>query len=199
MTNFAYARAIAMRTPIMTKVLRMPRISGFARLGCMASTTMAQMSWKIKIPMVNRPAGAPISPFSPKTFATIIVEEMPQVRPQYMVEYWPAPKDSPAAPRPPKIKTMTPAQMGNWRKPVMRTTLPIFRSSLMSSSMPIMNRRKMRPSSLSSAMSWWLSTIPRTSGPTSTPPSRYPRISGCFRKFISSVMKPAPVREKAML
>mmetsp|Transcript_129024 Transcript_129024/g.412579 ORF Transcript_129024/g.412579 Transcript_129024/m.412579 type:complete len:210 (+) Transcript_129024:1345-1974(+) len=188
-----------MSTAMSPKVLSNLRGSGFARSGWMARTTMAQMSWKIKIPTVSRPGAVSISACSESNFTTIMVEEMAQTQPMYMAEYWPSPQLKPSDSKPTKSPVMMPAHNGNWKTPVRITTLPILRSSETSSSKPIMKSKKIKPSELSSAISDWLCTMSRPMGPTSTPPSRYPRMSGSCKRFTKKAMRPALAKQKAML
>mmetsp|Transcript_14087 Transcript_14087/g.41947 ORF Transcript_14087/g.41947 Transcript_14087/m.41947 type:complete len:227 (+) Transcript_14087:1326-2006(+) len=189
-----------MRTAIMTKVFRRPRISTLGSLGWTARMMMAQMSWKMRMPTVRRPGPESVSAFSDSCFTTIIVEEMPQVAPTYIVAIVPPPKVSPKADsQPMKMATITPAQRGNWTRPVTITTGPILKSSLTSSSSPIMKSRKMRPSELSEAISAWsLMMFRPILDPMSTPPMRYPRMRGWLSRFTTKATKPAAATEYIM-
>mmetsp|Transcript_26906 Transcript_26906/g.77977 ORF Transcript_26906/g.77977 Transcript_26906/m.77977 type:complete len:233 (-) Transcript_26906:738-1436(-) len=151
------------------------------------------------MPTVNRPGCESVSPFSPNNFTTIIVDEIPQTRPQYIEAYGPEPKLNPTLSRPMKMATMTPAHTGNCKAPVSKTTRPIFKSALMSSSKPIMKSKKINPRELSSPMALWSCTMSNPIGPTRTPPNKYPRINGCCNKFTVKAINPHPVRDTAIL
>mmetsp|Transcript_117061 Transcript_117061/g.309292 ORF Transcript_117061/g.309292 Transcript_117061/m.309292 type:complete len:238 (+) Transcript_117061:1130-1843(+) len=171
-TYFEYEKATTMRNAMKPNVPSRPVIWGLSMFGWMASMTIAQMSWKIRMPMVRRPAVVSVSIFSDNSFTTIIVDEMPHTIAAYTVAMGPSPNEIPAAARPMKMQMWRPTQMGNWRAPVISTTFPIFSSSFTFSSRPTMKRRKMRPKELKVEMSSWLCMMFRTWGPTATPPSK---------------------------
>mmetsp|Transcript_27608 Transcript_27608/g.83245 ORF Transcript_27608/g.83245 Transcript_27608/m.83245 type:complete len:267 (+) Transcript_27608:852-1652(+) len=197
-TNFAYHKAMTIKAMIMPNVKRMPSTCGLFRSGWMASTTIAQMSWKIRMPTVRRPGAVSISACSASSLTTIMVEEIAQGTPTYTAAKSPSPKEKPGmASSPMKMPVMMTAQSGNWNKPVPMTTLPILRSSLTSSSSPIMKSKKTKPRELNSWMSERLCTMSMQYGPTSTPLTRYPRISGRLTRATRNAVRPAVARLNA--
>mmetsp|Transcript_61371 Transcript_61371/g.161274 ORF Transcript_61371/g.161274 Transcript_61371/m.161274 type:complete len:205 (+) Transcript_61371:1542-2156(+) len=187
------------RSLMLMSLTMSPALGLSAKSGWKAMMMMAQQSWQKSTPIVRRPEGeSPSPPLSSRTLFTTIVEERAALIATYSVEWWPSPNSKPSAHRIRAKRYRKPKQIGNCTNPVTIVFLVMAKTWWMSISKPIMKRKKMRPSELSSWMSTWLCTMSRTPGPTTNPARIYPRTIGCWKKWTMKLMSPAVVRVKAM-
>ena len=146
-----------------------------ARKGSTSMIGTTHKSWKIRTPVASRPCGASISPLSVITLSTMAVLDSAIRNPRNSDTRQPPSNASPTASVARIVKPIC-------EKPPTRIWRPISLSRLSENSMPIVNSRRITPTSASPSTSCGSDTSPSALGPSRIPATMKPGSAGSLSR-----------------